>query len=169
MLTAEMLVPVERVDAVVSGADLSLALAEELLSLEPCGMGNPGVKLMVAGARFEDVRTMGDGKHARFTVSAGGVKANAVSFGCDGKVPGADGEPLDASFRLERNVWNGVVEPRLVLREAIPCERLPITPLGEPDDYLEATLMELDRDLEQYEEELELVSVLSSTTVARVR
>jgi single-stranded-DNA-specific exonuclease len=148
MLTPDLLRPVERVDAVVSGADLSLALAEELLSLEPCGMGNPGVKLMVAGARFQDVRTMGDGKHARFTVIAGGVRANAVAFGCEGKVAGADAGPLDASFRLERNVWNGVVEPRLILREAVQCDPDPITLLGEPEDYLEAVLMELDRDLD---------------------
>ena len=150
MLTPELLTPIERVDAVVSGADLSLALAEELLTLEPCGMGNPAVKLMVAGARFEDVRPMGDGKHARFTVLAGGVKANAVAFGCDGKVAGADGGPVDASFRLERNFWNGVVEPRLILREAVPCSPPPITVLGEPDDYLEAALMELDRELPDY-------------------
>jgi single-stranded-DNA-specific exonuclease len=150
MLTAELRTPVERVDAVVSGADLSLAVAEELLALEPCGMGNPGVKLMLAGARFEDVRAMGDGRHARFTVVAGGVKANAVAFGCDGKIAGSDGGALDASFRLERNVWNGVVEPRLILREAVPCDPEPIVVIGEPDDYLEAMLMELDRDLEEY-------------------
>jgi single-stranded-DNA-specific exonuclease len=150
MLTPDLLTPVERVDAVVSGADLSLGLAEELLVLEPCGMGNPGVRLLVAGARFEDVRPMGDGKHARFTVVAGGVKASAVAFGCDGKVADADGGPLDASFRLERNVWNGVVEPRLILREAVPCAPEPITVIGEPDDYLEAALMELDRDLDDY-------------------
>lgn len=152
MLTPDLLTPVERVDAVVSGADLSLALAEELLVLEPCGMGNPGVRLLVAGARFEDVRAMGEGKHARFTVVAGGVKANAVAFGCDGKVAGADGGPLDASFRLERNVWNGVVEPRLILREAVRCDPEPITVIGEPGDYLEAVLMELDRDIESYDD-----------------
>jgi single-stranded-DNA-specific exonuclease len=156
LLTPELLTPVERVDAVVSGADLSLTLAEELLALEPCGMGNPAVKLMVAGARFEDVRPMSEGRHARFTVSAGGVKANAVAFGCDGKVPGADGEPLDASFRLERNVWNGVVEPRLLFRNAVPCAPEPITVLGEPDDYVEAVLMELDRELEPYDHADEL-------------
>jgi single-stranded-DNA-specific exonuclease len=91
---------------------------------------------------------MGDGRHARFNVSAGGVKASAVSFGCDGKVPGADGEPQDASFRLERNVWKGVEEPRLVLGHAVACAPDPIHVLGEPDDYLEAALMELDRELD---------------------
>jgi len=147
VLTPELLAPVEHVDAVVSGPELSLGLAEELLALEPCGMGNPSVNLMVPGARFDDVRRMGDGRHARFCVNSGGVRATAVSFGCEGKVPGGDGSPLDASFRLERNVWNGVVEPRLVLRRAVACASAPITVLGEPDDYLEAMFMELDRDL----------------------
>ncbi|HTW12365.1 MAG TPA: DHHA1 domain-containing protein, partial [Solirubrobacteraceae bacterium] len=152
MLSEEILSPSERVDAVVSAADLSLGLVEELEALEPCGMGNPAVNLLVTGARFDDVRTMGDGRHARFNVHAGGVRANAVSFGCDGNVPGAEGEPLDASFRLERNVWNGVVEPRLVLRHATPCDPEPITVLGEPqaEEYLEAVLMELDRDLAEH-------------------
>jgi len=147
VLTPDLLRPVERVDAIVSGADLSLTLAEELLTLEPCGMGNPGVKLLVSGARFDGVKAMGDGRHARFDVNAGGAKASAVSFGCDGKVPGAAGEPLDASFRLERNVWNGVVEPRLVLQHAVPCSPDEIVVLGEPEDFLMGAFLELDRDL----------------------
>ena len=148
LLTPDLLEPVERVDAVVSGSELTLGLAEELLALEPCGNANPALNLMVAGARFGDVRTMGGGKHARFTVSSGGVKASAVSFGCDGRVPGRQGEVLDASFRLERNAWNGVVEPRLVLRHASACAPPPITVIGEPDDYLTAVMSEVERTSE---------------------
>jgi len=149
MLTPELLVPVERVDAVVSGSELSLALAEELLALEPCGMGNPGVNLLLTGARFEAARVMGEGgRHARFSVASGGARASAVSFGCDGRVAGGDGQPLDATFRLERNVWRGVVEPRLALRQAAECAPGPIEVLGEPDTYLPAVLEELERALE---------------------
>ena len=76
---------VERVDAVVSGSELGLDLAEELEALEPCGMGNPAPRLLVpAGARSSDVRPMGEGRHARFTVTSGGARARAVAFGCDG-------------------------------------------------------------------------------------
>jgi single-stranded-DNA-specific exonuclease len=148
MLTPEMLAPVERVDALVSGADMSLELAEELQLLAPFGQGNPEVRLYVAGATFDGVRAMGDsGQHVRFNVNSGGVRANAVAFGCDGRIEGADGKPVDASFKLERNVWNGVVEPRLILQRGAPCEPPPIHALGEPDDYLATVLMELDRDL----------------------
>ena len=41
VLTAELLEPVERIDAIVSGSELGLGLAEELQLLEPCGLGNP--------------------------------------------------------------------------------------------------------------------------------
>jgi single-stranded-DNA-specific exonuclease len=148
VLTPELLERVERVDAVVSGAQLGLELAEELTALEPCGIGNPGTTLLVPGARFEDVRTMGDGKHARFSVSSGGARARAVAFGCEGRLGVDPGEPADASFRLERNVWNGAVEPRLVLRHARRCQPPPITVLGEPEDFLGCALAELDAVLE---------------------
>ncbi len=146
VLTDQMLTPVERVDAVASGAELSLGLAEELMAIEPTGIGNPAVNLLVPGCRFEDVRPLSDGKHARFTVITGGVRAAAVSFGCDGRVDGADAGLLDASFRLERNVWKGRVEPRLVLRHAAAVAPAPIVTAGEPRDYLCAVLTELDRE-----------------------
>jgi single-stranded-DNA-specific exonuclease len=132
-LSPEDLVPRERVDAVVGGAQLGLALADELAQLEPTGMGNPGVNLLVSGAALTDVRTMGeDGKHVRFTVETGGGRCRAVAFGCDGRLPVKPDVPADATFRLERNSWNGAVEPRLRLRHAAPTAPGPIEVLGEP-------------------------------------
>jgi single-stranded-DNA-specific exonuclease len=148
VLTRELLEPVERVDAIVSGGELGLAVAEELTLLEPCGVGNPGPRLLVPGARFTDARTMGEGRHARFSVLSGGTRARAVVFGCDGRVPGDAGGPLDATFRLERNAWRGMIEPRLVLRHAQPCGPEQIEILGEPRTYLDGVLAELDAPLE---------------------
>jgi single-stranded-DNA-specific exonuclease len=147
MLTAEMLVPVERADAVVSGGELGLALIEELEALEPCGIGNPAPRLLVPGGRFCDVRSMGEGRHARFTLVSGGVRAQAVAFGCGGRVASDPAAPHDATFRLERNAWNGAVEPRLVLRHARRCAPAPISRPGEERPYLAAVLAELDAEL----------------------
>ncbi|HEX4344295.1 MAG TPA: single-stranded-DNA-specific exonuclease RecJ [Solirubrobacteraceae bacterium] len=143
-LRPEDLVASERADAVVAGDELGLALAEELELLAPFGIANPSVSLLLPAARFSDARTMGEGKHARFSVQAGGVRAGAVAFGvskvdCD--------VPLDATFSLELNEFNGAVEPRLVLRSARPCAPPPIVVVGEPDDYLGAVLDELARPL----------------------
>ncbi|MGH2864287.1 MAG: single-stranded-DNA-specific exonuclease RecJ [Solirubrobacteraceae bacterium] len=119
VLRAEDLVPVERVDAIVGGPELGMELAEELASLAPFGRANPAVSLMVAGAVFDDSRPMGEGKHVRFTVQSGGARARAVAFGCGGRLPVPDGEPALATFALEINEWNGISEPRLVLRRAV--------------------------------------------------
>jgi single-stranded-DNA-specific exonuclease len=148
-LTADQLVPVERVDAVASGAQLGLALAEELELLEPCGMGNPSARLLVPGGRFDGVRSMGEGKHARFSLLTGGGRAGAVAFGGGSSLPVPCGVPVDATFRLERNAWRGVVEPRLVLRQAQASMARahggrPIEILGEPPEYVAAALEELD-------------------------
>jgi single-stranded-DNA-specific exonuclease len=147
-LLPEQLLPTERIDAVVSGGELGLALAEELEALEPCGMGNPAPRLLVPGARFEDVRTMGEGRHARFSVVSGGVRAKAVAFGCDGKVTDDPRQARDATFRLERNAYNGAVEPRLVLRHSRPCVPAPIERLAAEGDYLGEVLAELEAALD---------------------
>ncbi|MEJ7797704.1 MAG: single-stranded-DNA-specific exonuclease RecJ [Solirubrobacteraceae bacterium] len=143
-LRPEDLVPVQRADAVVAGDELGVALAEELQRLAPFGIANPTVSLLVPAARFSDARTMGEGKHARFHVESGGMRAGAVAFGvakvdCD--------VALDATFSLELNEYNGSVEPRLVLRDARPCAPAPIVVVGEPQDYLGAVLEELLRPL----------------------
>jgi len=140
VLPDDLLVARERVDAIASGCELGLDLAEELELLEPCGMGNPRSRLLVPGARLRAPRPMGDGRHLRFVVGSGGISARAVAFGCDGKLGVEPDEPADATFRLERNFWNGAVEPRLVLGHARPCAPDAIELLGEPDDYLGAAL-----------------------------
>jgi single-stranded-DNA-specific exonuclease len=152
VLEPDQLMPVERADAVVSGHELGLDLAEQLESLEPCGMSNAAPRLLVAGARFDDVRTMGEGRHARFTVLSGGIRARAVAFGCDGTPVARLDQPHNATFKLERNTYNGAVEPRLVLRQAQRCAPAPIErPVGSGDctgdDYLAAVLAELETEL----------------------
>ena len=109
--------PGERVDAVTSGEQLGLALAEELRSLAPFGAGNPPVSLLLAAATFSDPVGFGGERrdqHARFTVRSGNGRARAVHFGGGPRPPVAADSLVDATFTLEVNEWQGVVEPRLV-------------------------------------------------------
>ncbi len=121
VLAPEDLRRTEKVDAIVGGVGLGLELAEELKQLAPFGMGNPGVRLLVPSARVSDVRTMGEGKHARFSLHSGAHRALGVAFGRS-SLGVEDEDLLDASVRLELNHWNGSVEPRVVLRELHPLE-----------------------------------------------
>jgi single-stranded-DNA-specific exonuclease len=138
-LRPEDLVPRERVDAVLSGDELGLELAEELLRLGPFGMGNPTPNLLVPCAQLVDARPMGEGKHVRFTVRAGGVQARAVAFGMPA-LPGGCEDGVSATFRLERNEWQGTVEPRLVLRKILTADAdadaaPAVTVLGADEDW----------------------------------
>jgi len=141
VLTPDDLVPVERVDAVAAGGDLGHALAEELEALAPFGHGNPPVALLVPAARLTDPRPMGEeGRHLRFTLEAGAARSRAVSFGCGGRLPVEAGAPVDAIFTLELDQYNGIVEPRLVLRHAQACAPAAVQLVGEPEEDVAAAL-----------------------------
>jgi single-stranded-DNA-specific exonuclease len=134
------LIPVERVDAVVPGGVLGLGLAEELETLRPFGMGNPQPTLLVPAARFQHVTGMGEeGEHARFTlVTAGGARSRGVAFGSPPRaLAPASADNHDIALRLERNRWNGMVEPRVILRALCPTRPGNLRVLGEDGSFWE--------------------------------
>jgi single-stranded-DNA-specific exonuclease len=138
LLAPADLIPVERVDAVVPGGVLGLDLAEELETLRPFGMGNPQPTLLVPAARFQHVTGMGEeGEHARFTlVTAGGARSRGVAFGSPPKtLAAASADNHDIALRLERNRWNGMVEPRVILRALCPTKPGELRVLGEEGTF----------------------------------
>jgi single-stranded-DNA-specific exonuclease len=142
------LIPVERVDAVVPGGMLGLGLAEELEGLRPFGMGNPQPTLLVPAARFQHVTGMGEGgEHARFTlVTAGGARSRGVAFGSPPKaLAAASAGNHDIALRLERNRWNGMVEPRVILRALCPTRPGELRVLGEEGSFWERLEHALER------------------------
>ncbi len=148
VLEPEDLIRHERVDAIASGEEMGLVLADELTRLAPFGAGNPAVSLLLPAATFTDPVGFGGQQradHARFTVNSGAGRARAVRFGAGQRLPVEPGTPVDATFTLERNEWQGVVEPRLLLRTATACEPPPIQVLGEAGAFLPRVFAELDR------------------------
>jgi single-stranded-DNA-specific exonuclease len=139
------LVPELRIDAVVPGDVLTLELAEELERLAPFGQGNPPVNLLIPAAGLDDPRPLGEGRHVAFALHAGGARSRCIAFGTP-RLPTEAGRPADVAVRLEANRWNGLIEPRLVLRHARPSAPLPIELTGEPG-WWEGIERELDRDL----------------------
>jgi single-stranded-DNA-specific exonuclease len=144
-LGSEELVASLRVDAVLSGRELDLELAEALAALAPFGRGNPKVSLMLPAVKFSEPRSMGKGKHVRFTVASAGSRLGAVAFGM-ATLPVTEGALADSLFSLEVNDWNGISEPRLNLQHAQPCKPEAITLIGEDGSYLERVWSELEID-----------------------
>lgn len=153
-LGPEQLTVVQRVDAIASGEEIGLELAEELARMAPFGADNPKISLLLPAATFSDPVGFGGERrddHARFTVNSGGGRARAVLFGSGPRLPVALGEPVDASFTLERDEWQGVVQSRLLLRSAIPCDPAEIEVLGEHGSFFERALAEFDRPLAEFD------------------
>ena len=141
------LIPCERVDAVVPGGVLGLELADELERLRPFGMGNPQPTLLVPSARFQHVAGMGEDKeHSRFTlVTAGGARSRGVAFGTPPKtLAPAQADNHDIALRLERNRWNGMVEPRVQLRALCPTRPGELLVLGEEGGFWERVALALE-------------------------
>lgn len=148
-LSPEDLIPEERVDAVVPAGALGLGLAEAMETLGPFGMGNPQPTLLVPSARVEAVSGMGsERQHARFTLTSGGARARAVAFGSTPRAlqACAGNGPCDVAFRLERNSWNGVVEPRVLLRAVGPSRAGEVRSLDDEEPLWEAIRHELAAD-----------------------
>ena len=120
-LTDDDLRPVTKVDAVVSGRELTLDLCVELRGLAPFGLGNPGVTLLLPSCELGDLAPVGNGKHLRFRVRERGRDAgSAIAFGLGTQFDRyrAEGR-YDVVFRLEENHWNGTVAPQLVVRRVL--------------------------------------------------
>jgi single-stranded-DNA-specific exonuclease len=120
-LTDEDLRSVTKVDAVVSGPELTLELCSELRGLAPFGLGNPGVTLLLPSCELGELAPVGNGKHLRFRVSERGRDAgSAIAFGLGAQLDRyrAQGR-YDVLFRLEENHWNGTVAPQLVVRRVL--------------------------------------------------
>jgi single-stranded-DNA-specific exonuclease len=113
--------PKLQVDAIVGGTDLGLPLAEELEKLAPFGQANRPVTLLVPGARICDVREIGEGKHAKFTLDSGGHRAAGICFGRTSFGVG-EADPVDVAADLSVNHWNGSVEAQVKLEEVFPVE-----------------------------------------------
>jgi single-stranded-DNA-specific exonuclease len=117
MLGDEDLEPVLAVDGVVHGRELTLDLCEELERLAPFGLGNPGITLLAVGCELSDLGAVGEGKHLRLAVTAGGARSGAIAFGRGAQLDRfRRGGRYDVAFKLAANRWNGTVAPQLVVR-----------------------------------------------------
>jgi hypothetical protein len=77
---------------------------------------------------------MGEEKeHSRFTlVTAGGKKSRGVAFRSrPSELAPASEQPHDIALRLEKNTWNGITEPRVLLRALCPTVPGELQVLGE--------------------------------------
>lgn len=106
-LSADDLVPTQRVDVLVSVAELDDELERLFRHLEPCGAGNPAPVLGIRDAALDDRRVVG-AKHLRFTLADGSGTIPAIAFNWADRVPSEwHDAPVDVAIKLDRNEWRG--------------------------------------------------------------
>jgi len=111
------------VDAVVAGADLTLAIAEELEALAPFGRGNPEPRIVVPGCAVSAISRVGEGRHLKARLSAGGVGVPAIGFSMGRRAEGLTGDADDARYdavaKLEVERWQDTMGPRVSLDDLV--------------------------------------------------
>ena len=113
-------IPVVMIDAVLQGMDISLDLIRELSCMEPYGMGNSRPVFSMSMCRVEEIRPIGkDKQHVRFMLTCDGIhKIHGVGWSmaslCESVL---EGDLVDVAFQLERNDFNGMSFPQLVLQD----------------------------------------------------
>lgn len=121
-----------QVDAVAGGPDLTLATAEALEALAPFGRGNPEPRVVIPGCALVGIGRVGEGRHLKARLSAGGVMAPAIGFSMGRQAPdlleAGEGARYDAVARLEVERWQDTVGARVTLEALAPLPAGPPVP-----------------------------------------
>ena len=77
----EAFIPIKEYDAIVKIKDINADLAQESNLLEPCGLGNEKIKLLVENANVAKKFPIGNGSHSRLVLEQEGQFLDCVAFG----------------------------------------------------------------------------------------
>lgn len=145
-LAAGELIPVVKVDAEVSFADLTDDLPEQLNRLAPFGPGNPTPVLGIRRARIHRLRPVGrGGDHLQVELEAltGGERRRAIGFRMGAEYERfSEGDWVQVAFVPYIDTWQGQREVRMRLRalDPVPTEAVVVRGLddGRPAEGAEA-------------------------------
>ena len=106
-------------DCEVEIRDLTLSLAQEIVSMEPFGVSNPVPNFVLRDARVVRVIPMGGGKHMRMILEKDGIEMTAVRFGVTAEDIAAfdTGESVDVLFQLNVNEYQGVTSLQMIVQD----------------------------------------------------
>jgi len=120
VLTASDLVPVLRVDAPVDLAEVDWPLYEEMIQLEPFGMGNPTPVFGACGIRLLATPRILQEKHLKLRVGTGARTLDALGWGWASRTPLLEaGLQVDLAFTLEQNNYQDVASLQLTIKDIV--------------------------------------------------
>jgi single-stranded-DNA-specific exonuclease len=120
VLTASELEPALRVDAPVDLAEVDWPLYQEIIQLEPFGMGNPTPVFGACGVRLIATPRILQEKHLKLRVGKGARTLDALGWGWAARAPSlSPGQKVDLAFTLEQNNYQDVASLQLVIKDLV--------------------------------------------------
>ena len=94
------------------GARSLASLAALADYLAPTGIGNPDPLFLFRSVELEQVRLVGDGRHARLTLNIDGSRTEAIAFG-RADADGHEGGSVDLVARIVQRTYRGAAKTEL--------------------------------------------------------
>jgi single-stranded-DNA-specific exonuclease len=117
-LKAVDLEPMLRVDAPVDLAEVDWPLYEELIQLEPFGMGNPTPVFCARKVRLAAAPRVLREKHLKLRVGNGARTLDALGWGWAERAPVLEaGQLVDLAFTLEQNNYQDMASLQLIIKD----------------------------------------------------
>lgn len=120
-ITKEDLLPMLKIESMVTLEGITLDLARELGKLAPCGPANPTPVLGCKALQVVEYRNVGEnGKHLKLKVSNRNIIREGIGFNLGSLHQElASTKEVDLAFSLEENNWNGSVQVQLNLKDIV--------------------------------------------------
>jgi len=96
----------------VAGSRSLAGLATLTNYLAPTGIGNPDPLFLFRSVLLEQVRLVGDGRHARLTLNIDGNRTEAIAFG-RADADGHEGGSVDLVARIVQRTYRGIAKTEL--------------------------------------------------------
>ena len=133
VMTAADLIPSIKIDAYIGREEITADNIEELDLLAPFGSGNPGPVFAYDGFRVGEIRLIGENKHLKLRLEAGGFNFDAIGFNMgDMANIYSSSDTVDSVFTLELNTWNNLCKVQLNLKDIRPHKYIVF---NESNDY----------------------------------
>ena len=124
-LTEEDYIPIVTVDGAMHSDDISIELIDQIATLEPYGMGNSTPVFALPKIRVQNLYPMGFQKnHCKIILQGQQGPIDAVAWqGAHYMQEIFADDPVKVAFSLQKNEWQGVVMPQLIVQDLEPLSQ----------------------------------------------
>ena len=112
------LVPIIKIDKIITSEDINIETIKELKSLEPYGEGNKMPIFIYRNLKIDSIRALSEGKHIKLTLRDKNIIIDAIGFNMGNLVNQyLLGEKIDVVGSLEINKFNGKESIQINLKD----------------------------------------------------